>query len=114
MVFYSSTLEGALVHKNWSSVPLVAFLATKINKEQQLPQKFFLETPVFNGRYTQLTCMSEACQALKYGCQFAFHYLQTAYFYHLWNSCIPTFIEKHFPWKFKHYKDIGYQQQIFP
>ena len=46
MVFYSSALEGALVHKNWSSVPLVAFLAKKINKEQQLPQKFFLETPL--------------------------------------------------------------------
>ena len=34
------------VHKNWSSVPLVAFLATKINKEQQPYQKIFLKTPL--------------------------------------------------------------------
>ena len=40
MVFYSSIFEGALVHKNWSSVPLVAFLATKINKEQQPHHKY--------------------------------------------------------------------------
>ena len=30
---------------------------------------------------THLTCKSETCQALKYDCQFAFRYLQTAYFY---------------------------------
>ena len=26
----------------------------------------FLKTPVYSGTYTQLTCMSEACQALRY------------------------------------------------
>ena len=39
----------------------------------------FLKTP----KYTQLTCWSEACHALRYDCQFAFYYLQTAYFYQL-------------------------------
>ena len=33
------------------------------------------------GINTQLTYMSEACQALWYDCQLAFYYLQTAYFY---------------------------------
>ena len=59
MVFYSFTLEVALCKK-----------------------KTFLRH-LFNGRYTQLTCISEACQALRYDCQFAFYYLQTAYFYQL-------------------------------
>ena len=43
-------------------------------------QKNIFIRHLYNGRYTQLTCMSEACQALRYNCQFAFHYLQTAYF----------------------------------
>ena len=59
------------------------FMATKINKEQQPHQKYFHERHLYNGRYTQLTCLSEACQTLRYDCQFAFHYLQTAYFYQL-------------------------------
>ena len=29
---------------------------------------------LYNGRCTQLTCLSEVCQALRYDCQFAFHY----------------------------------------
>ena len=37
----------------------------------------------YNGKYTQLTCLSEACQALRYDGRFAFHYLQTAYLYQL-------------------------------
>ena len=41
MVFHSSTLEGAYIHKNWSSVPLPNFLATKINKERRPHQKIF-------------------------------------------------------------------------
>ena len=48
---------------------------------------------------TQLTCMSETFQALKYDCQFAFHFLQTDYFDQL---CIPTFKQKHFPRELKH------------
>ena len=39
--------------------------------------------------------MSEVCQALKYGCQFSFHYLQIAYFYHLETPF--TFKENRFP-----------------
>ena len=35
--------------------------------------------------------MSKVCQALKYGCQFAFHYLQAAYFYHLRKFLYPCF-----------------------
>ena len=33
--------------------------------------------------------MSEACQALRYDCQFAFYYLQTAYFYQFKISVSP-------------------------
>ena len=33
------------------------------------------------GINTQLTYMSDACQALWYDCQLTFYYLQTAYFY---------------------------------
>ena len=66
-----------------AAVPLVAFLTTKINKEQQPHQKIFLSTPLQWYRYTQLTCLSEACRALRYYCQSAFYYLQTAYFHQL-------------------------------
>ena len=64
-------------------MPLPAFLATKINKEQQPHQKIFFMKDTYNGKYTQLTCLSEACQALRYDGGFAFHYLQTAYLYQL-------------------------------
>ena len=56
-------------------------------KDQQrttaTPKNIFHERHLYNGRYTQLTRLGEAGQALRYDCQFAFHYLQTAYFYQL-------------------------------
>ena len=60
MLFYSSTLEVALCKK-----------------------KKPFQRHLYNGRYTQLTCMSEACQVLRYDCQLTFYYLQMAYFYQL-------------------------------
>ena len=105
IILRSSTLPPwrvFCVHKNWSSVPLVAFLTTKINREQQPHQNIFLKTPL-HGRYTQLTCKSETCQALKYDCQFSFHCLQTALTSIIFEVfCILAFKEKRFPWKFKH------------
>ena len=98
MVFSSSTLEGPCVHKNLSLVPLPAFFGyKKINKEQQPQQKIFFMRHHYNGRYTQLTCLSEACQALRYDCQFAFHFLQTAYFYQLQKLLYPCFQREAFP-----------------
>ena len=100
MVFYSSTLRRVpCVSKNWSSVPLPTFLSTKINKDRTktTPKNIFRERHLYNGRYTQLTCLSEACQALRYDCQFAFHFLQTAYFYQLWKLLYPRFQRKAFP-----------------
>ena len=41
----------------------VAFLATKINKEQQPHQKIFSKTPLQWQLYKP-TCMSEGCEAL--------------------------------------------------
>ena len=91
------------VHKNWSWVPLPAFFG---NKDQQrttaTPKNIFHERHPHSGRYTQLTCFSEACQALRYDCQFDFHFLQTAYFYQLRKLLYPCFQRKAFPWIFKH------------
>ena len=63
-------------------MPLPAFFGYK--DQQRItapPENIFHERHLYNGRYTQLTCLSEACQALRYDCQFAFHFLQTVYFY---------------------------------
>ena len=69
MVFYSSTLEDPCVHKNWSSVPLPAFFGYKDQQRTTAtPKNIFHERHLYNGRYTQLTCLSEACQALRYDC----------------------------------------------
>ena len=49
IILWSSTLPPLrvpCVHKNLSSVPLVAFLARKINKEQKPHQKIFLKAPI--------------------------------------------------------------------
>ena len=93
MLFYSSTLEVALCKK----------------------KKKPFQRHLYKGRYTQLTCMSEACQVLRYDCQLAFYYLQQLISISFKNSCIPTFKEKHFQWKLS-IKDIpvSYQQQVFP
>ena len=42
-IFLEYMIAGhqACIHKNWSSMTQVAFLATKINKEQQPHQKIF-------------------------------------------------------------------------
>ena len=51
---WSSTLPPwrvPCVHKNWSSMPLGAFLATKINKEQQPHQKVFLDIFIMVGTH---------------------------------------------------------------
>ena len=49
--------------------------------------------------------MSEACQALRYDYQFAFHYLQTAYFrLSFENFWISAFKERHFPRKVKYWR----------
>ena len=82
MVFYSFTLAGALC-----ALRFCAFTSFFGFKDQQRTtatlKNIFHEGHLYNGRYTQLTCLSEACQALRYDCQFAFHYLQTTYFYPL-------------------------------
>ena len=52
------------IHKIWSSVLSLVFWATKINREQQLYQTIFFKH-LYNGRCTQLTCMGEACQAIR-------------------------------------------------
>ena len=127
MVFYPFTLEGALhleksVNLQWIiSRDFHGFWVHKLvcitievlclyqlfwlqwsTKNNSHTKNIFHEGHLYNGRYTQLTCLSEACQALRYDCQFAFHYLQTTYFYPLWKLiCILTFKEKHFPWTFK-------------
>ena len=52
IILWSSTLPPLrvpCVHKNWSSVPLVAFLARKINKEQKPHQK-----NLFKGTYIKV------------------------------------------------------------
>ena len=98
IILWSSTLPPLrvpCVHENWSSVPLVAFLARKINKEQKPHQK-----NLFKGTYIKVGTLKTDMfewQALKYDCQFAFHYLQTAHFYQLWKRLYPCFQRKAFP-----------------
>ena len=68
------------------AVPLPAFFGYKDQQRTTAtPKKNFHERHLYNhyGRYTQLTCLSAACQALRYNYQFAFHFLQTANFYRL-------------------------------
>ena len=106
---WSSTLppwKNPCVHKNWSSVPLSAFWLQRSTKNDSHTKKYFLRH-LCNGRYTQLICLSEACQALRYDCQFAFHYLQTAHFYQLWKLLCLLFQRKHFPWTFKRLKQYA-------
>ena len=66
---------------------LSAFTSLFGYKDQQrtiaTPESIFHERHLSNGSYAQLTCLSEACQTLRYDCQFAFRYLETAYFYQL-------------------------------
>ena len=90
MVFYSSTLEVALCKKN------------------------LFKRHLYNGRYTQLTCMSEVCQALRYDCQFAFYCLQTTYFYQPKKTSVSPLSKKSISHENLSIKDISYQQQVFP
>ena len=59
-------------------MPLVAFGYKDQQRTTAIPKNISEDTSVYNSK--QLTCMSEACQALSYDRQFAFHYLQTDYF----------------------------------
>ena len=89
-VFYSSTLEIPCVHKNWSSVPLIYFfLAKKIYKEQKPCPKILFKAPL--QWYVHTTDMYEwSMSSIRYDCQFAFHYLQTAYFFENFSFVSPV------------------------
>ena len=92
------------VHKNWSWVPLPAFFG---NKDQQrttaTPKNIFHERHLYNGRYTQLTCLSVACRAVRYEFfSLIFITCNQLISISFKTFCILTFKEKHFPWTFKH------------
>ena len=56
------------VHKN--CLGFSAFTSFYGYKDQQrttaTPKNIFHERLLYNGKYTQLTCLSEACQAVRY------------------------------------------------
>ena len=81
-------------------MPLPAFFGYQDQQRTTAtPKNIFHERHLYNhyGRYTQLTYLSEASQALRYDCQFAFHFLQTAYFYQLQKLLYPRFQRRAFP-----------------
>ena len=52
MVFYSSTLEMPHVHKNWSSVPLIAFFDKKDQQRMTaMPKNIFQDTSTMVGTH---------------------------------------------------------------
>ena len=94
IILWSSTLPPL-----W--VPCVPKITTAMQKN------------LFKDTSTQRTWMGEACQASRYDCHFAFHYLPTAYFKQLSKLLYLRFQERHFPWIFN-IKDINCQQKVIP
>ena len=85
------------VHKNWTSVPLPAFFGHKDSQRTTAtPRNIFHDRHLYNGRYTQLTCLSDACQA----CSLFFITCNQLISISFQNFCILAIKEKQFPWTF--------------
>ena len=107
IILWSSTLPPwrvPCVHKNWSSVPLVAFLATNINKEGQPQKNICKDTSTMVGIHNWHVWMKH----VKYEgmiVNLLFITCKQLISISFENFCILAFKEKHFPWTFKHYRD---------
>ena len=105
---WSSTLPPwrvPCVHKKLKFSAFTSFFrlqrSTKTNGDTKI---IFHERHLYNhyGRYTQLTCLSEACQALRYDGSLLFISCKQLISTNFKNFCILAFKEEYFPWTFKH------------
>ena len=89
------------------------FQLQRSTKNNSHTKKYFHERHLYNGRYTQLTCLSEACQALRYDCQFAFSLLANSLFLSALKTSVSYLSRKRISHEHSNIKDISYQKQVF-
>ena len=90
------------------------FRLQRSTKNNSHTKKYFHERHLYNGRYTQLTCLSEACQALRYDCQFAFSLLANSLFLSALKTSVSYLSKKRISQEHSNINDISYQKQVFP
>ena len=114
IILWSSTLPPLrvpCVHENWSSVPLVAFLARKINKEQKPHQK-----NLFKGTYIKVGTQNWHVwvTSIKVWLSICFSLLANSSFLSALKTSVSLLSEKSISHEQVKKKDMSYQQQFFP
>ena len=114
IILWSSTLPPLrvpCVHENWSSVPLVAFLARKINKEQKPHQK-----NLFKGTYIKVGKQNWHVwvTSIKVWLSICFSLLANSSFLSALETSVSLLSEKSISHEQVKKKDMSYQQQFFP
>ena len=93
---------------------MVAFLATKINKEQQLHQKTFLET-LLQWLWVRTTNMSKlSMSSIKVWLSTYFLLLANSLFLSSLKTPVSLVSKKSISHENLNIKDISYRQQVFP